>query len=96
MKYYHKDVQGETLWTNPPDSNMPTIDHGLDEDHIWAFNMSGYNQFVIKNPYKQNIWDATRLWHAPFWGTKLQTPSFYKEEKLGKFYRQWATRLDFE
>jgi hypothetical protein len=51
MKYYHYDVQGESLWTNPPDPNMPTIDHGLDEDHIWAFNLTGYNQFVIKNQY---------------------------------------------
>jgi hypothetical protein len=58
------------------------IDHGLDEKHIWAFNMTGYNQFVIKNQYSRNIWDATKGVHAPFWGQKLFTPSFYKEEKL--------------
>lgn len=31
------DVQGESVYTNPPDTNMPTIDHELDEDHIWAW-----------------------------------------------------------
>jgi hypothetical protein len=23
----------------------------LDEEYIWAFGLTGYNQFVIKNPY---------------------------------------------
>lgn len=95
-KYYHYDVQGESLWTNPPDPNQPYIDHGLDEDFIWAFNMSSYNQHIIKNPYRGNMWDASKLWHAPFWGTKLQTPSFYKEEKMEKFNRQWGNRLQLE
>jgi hypothetical protein len=31
------DLQGESVYTNPPDSNSPTIDHGLDEEFIWAF-----------------------------------------------------------
>jgi hypothetical protein len=39
------------MYTNPPDSNVPTIDHGLDEDFIWAFNVTGYNQNIIKNQY---------------------------------------------
>lgn len=42
LKFY--DIQGESLYTNPPDPNMPTIDHGLDEDKIWAFRLSGNNQ----------------------------------------------------
>jgi hypothetical protein len=63
------------------------IDHGLDEKHIWAFNLTGYNQFAIKNQYSRNLWDATKATHAPFWGTKLMTPAFYKDEKLNKFYR---------
>lgn len=49
LKLYFYDVQGESVYTNPPDSNMPLIDHGLDEQHIWAFNLTGYNQFAIKN-----------------------------------------------
>ncbi len=36
-KPFFYDVQGESVYTNPPDTNIPTIDHGLDEDHIWAF-----------------------------------------------------------
>jgi hypothetical protein len=31
MKLYFYDVQGESVYTNPPDTNLPVIDHGLDE-----------------------------------------------------------------
>jgi hypothetical protein len=41
LKFY--DIQGESLYTNPPDPNLPTIDHGLEEDKVWAFRMTGYN-----------------------------------------------------
>ena len=58
--------------------------------------MTGYNQYAIRNQYIGNIWDATKRTHAPFWGPKLFTPSFFKEEKLDRFYRQWATRIGLE
>ena len=44
QKLYFYDVQGESVYTNPPDPNAPVIDHGLDERVLWAFNMTGYNQ----------------------------------------------------
>lgn len=91
--YYFYDLMGENAFTNPPDPNIPLIDHSLDEEYIWAFNVTGYNQFVVKNPYTQNIWNATKATHAPFWGEKLFTPAFFKEEKLERFFRQWETRL---
>ena len=84
------------MYTNPPDTNLPVIDHGLDEQKIWAFNLTGHNQEVIRNPYTQNMWSATKAVHAPFWGNKLFTPAFYKEEKLGPFMRQWSHRLNLE
>jgi hypothetical protein len=58
--------------------------------------MTAYNQNVVKNPYIQNLWSASRKMHQPFWGKKLITPSFFREEKLPKFYRQWASRLGLE
>lgn len=90
------DIQGESVYTNPPDSNAPVIDHGLDELRIWAFNLTGYNQEIIKNSYSLDIWEAAKETHAPFWGSKLFTPAFYKEEKLDSFYRQWNSRLGLE
>ena len=60
MKLQFFDVQGESIYTNPPDPNSPTIDHGLEEDHIWAFNLTAYNQFVIKNQYVRNLWEAPK------------------------------------
>lgn len=90
------DIQGESVYTNPPDSNIPVIDHGLDELKIWAFNLTGYNQEVIKNQYVENLWETTKETNAPFWGQKLFTPAFYKEEKLETFYRQWNSRIGLE
>jgi hypothetical protein len=95
-KLYFYDVQGESVYTNPPDANAPLIDHGLDEDHIWAFNVTGYNQSVVKNQYLLNPWNATKSNHAPYWGQKLLTPSFFKEEKMAKFKRHWEHRLGLE
>lgn len=56
QKLVFYDVQGESVYTNPPDANAPLIDHGLDELQVWAFNLTGYNQEVIKNQYVSNIW----------------------------------------
>jgi hypothetical protein len=75
---------------------MPLIDHGLDELKIWAFNLTGYNQEVIKNQYTTNMWNATKAVHAPHWGQKLFTPAFYKPEKMETFHRQWDARLGLE
>lgn len=70
------------MYTNPPDPNYPTIDHGLDEDAVWAFKMTGYNQDVVNNPYRQDLFAASRLNHIPFWTLKLAAPAFYKPEKF--------------
>ena len=96
MKFLFYDVQGESVYTNPPDSNMPVIDHGLDELKIWAFNLTGYNQEVIKNQYVSNMWSASKAMHLPHWGQKLFTPAFYKDEKMEAFHRQWDARLGLE
>ncbi len=96
QKLVWSDVQGETVYTNPPDSNVPFIDHGLDEDHIWAFNLTSVNQIVIKNQYSRSVISASRLLHQPFWGEKLITPVFYTEEKYERFLRQWDLRLGLE
>jgi hypothetical protein len=42
-KYSFYDIQGESPYSNPPNPNQITIDHGLDEEHIWAFGKSLYN-----------------------------------------------------
>ena len=42
-KLYFYDTQGESMYTNPPDPNIPVIDHGLDENSIWSFRKSIYN-----------------------------------------------------
>lgn len=96
QKLYFYDNQAESVYTNPPDGNQPIIDHGLDEERIWAFNSTGFNQSAIKNPYSRSIWESTKLTHAPFWGQKLMTPAFYKQEKLPRFYKQWTSRLQLE
>jgi len=90
------DTMGESLYTNPPDPNIPVIDHGLDEEKIWAFRKTNYNQDVIYNPYTRDFWTAQYEHNAPYWGLKLSTPAFYKDEKYSKFFLQYALRLDFQ
>jgi len=43
QKFEWFNVQGESIYSNPPDPQSITIDHGLDEDHIWAFQRSLFN-----------------------------------------------------
>ena len=90
------DTQGESLYTNPPDPNVPVIDHGLDEEKIWAFRKTNYNQDVIYNPYTRDRFSAMYEHNAPWWGLKLSTPAFYKDEKYAKFFKQYAIRLEFQ
>jgi hypothetical protein len=92
---HFNDIQGESLYTNPPDPNYPTIDHGLEEDKVWAFKMTGYNQDAIVNPYT-NMFTASRLNHLPFWALKLSTPHFYKTDKFNKMLLQWEWRVGLE
>lgn len=92
------DTQGESLYTNPPDPNAPVIDHGLDENEIWAFRKSNYNQKIVHNPYTDpaDRFAALKESHAPWWGLKLAAPAFFKNEKYAKFFQQFSIRLDFE
>ena len=90
------DTQGESLYTNPPNPNAPLIDHGLDEDLIWAFRKTNYNQQVVYNPYTRDIFSALKESRAPWWGIKLASPAFFKQEKYSKFLLQWAIRTEFE
>lgn len=90
------DIQGESLYTNPPDPNLLTVDHGLEEDHVWAFRLSAYNQNVVTNQYSRNLYKATQQSNVPFWGKKLAAPSFYRDEKFRKWSEHWGYRLGLE
>ena len=86
------DVQGESLYSNPPDPNVPLVDHGLDELTPWAWRKTNFNQKVISNPFIKDPWKAMQLHNAPWWGKKLQAPVFFTEEKYQKFFEQWEDR----
>lgn len=43
-KFEFWDIQGESVFSNPPNPNWITVDHGLDEEYIWAFQKTLYNQ----------------------------------------------------
>lgn len=89
------DLQGENMYTNPPDSNIPSVDHRLDEEHIWSFGITGFNQSSIKNHFSIDPLSVSRRNHMPQWGQKLIAPSFYTEEKFLKLVKQHKIRLNF-
>ena len=95
-KFIPADTQGENLYTNPPDPNQPFVDHALDEESIWNFRKTNYNQQVVFNPYTKDAWAASCENYLPWWGIKLGTPAFYKENKWGKFIEQHNLRLGLE
>lgn len=95
-KWNFYDIQGESLYSPPPDPNWITVDHGLDEDNIWSFPHSAYNQEIITNPYNDANAQANYRSHAPTWGQKLSQPHFYKPEKMEKFHRHWQHRIGLE
>lgn len=95
-KWEYYDVQGESLYSHPPDPNTITVDHGLDEERVWAFPVTPYNQKVVTNPYISPDAPAALYSHAPQWGLKLSMPHYFKQEKLEKFHRHWAHRLGLE
>jgi len=39
---------------------------------------------------------ATEYTNIPFWGQKLMTPHFFKQEKMDKLFRHWKIREDLE
>jgi len=95
FNYY--DIQGESMYTNPPDHNIPLVDHGSDEDHIWAFHRTLFNQQRVKNPYATDQFSKQlTLSHAPFWGQKMSQPHFFKPEKVAKFNRHWNHKVGLE
>ena len=95
-KYIHTDLQGENLYSNPPNPNLPYVDSGVEEDKIWNFQKSLFNQDVIKNNYANEFQNIFSKSHAPWWGKKLMHPTWYKKDKYQKFLKQWQIRLDFE
>ena len=80
------DVQGESLYSNPLDTNNPTVDHGLDEEKIWAHRLTTYNQDVVKNDISLDLFEASKMSNAPWWGLKLAAPSFSKQDKYERFF----------
>mmetsp|Transcript_36145 Transcript_36145/g.55505 ORF Transcript_36145/g.55505 Transcript_36145/m.55505 type:complete len:306 (+) Transcript_36145:359-1276(+) len=95
-KFQWSNLQGENVFTNPPNPNKPLIDHGVDEESIWAFPRSNYNQEMIINNWFGSGSKAHQFSYAPFWGHKLSMMHFYKPEKMQKFYRHWNHRKGLE
>jgi hypothetical protein len=90
------DIQGESVYSNPPNPNHILVDHGLDEEYIWAFHTTLYNQKKVHNAWMDMGTKAHTYSYAPFWGEKLCMPHYYKPEKMPKFYRHWSHRLGLE
>lgn len=91
------DVNGESAFTNPPDPNFPTVDHGVGEEKIWAFRKTAYNQIAMPNiALSEGPFRSKEYTSIPFWGQKLMTPHFFKQEKFDKMLRHWKIRADLE
>ena len=87
----------DNMFSDPPDSNLgPACDHKLDEDPIWNFNYTSYNQYAINNEYKTNFMQMMERNSIPFWSDKLLLPSYKNDASLKKLYTQWNQRIGLE
>lgn len=93
------DLQGENLYSNPPDPNHPVVDLKLDETTPWGFRKNNYNQILINNPYTKSndmFFTQKTMANAPIWGQKLIAPAFYNDASYKKFMHQFVIRQEFE
>lgn len=95
-KYIHYDLQGESMFTNPPNPNMPAYDFGHEEGMIWNWQKTLLNQNVVKNNYSTEFQSMFGKSNAPWWGKKLMIPTWYKKDKYQKFLKQWEIRKELE
>jgi hypothetical protein len=52
-------LEGDHLWADPPDSNCgPAVDHRMDEEKIWNFPLTVYNQEMVENEWATNPYKA--------------------------------------
>lgn len=84
------------MYTNPPDDNNPTYDLGIEEDDIWNFRQDHFNQMLVWNQYMRYGSRATRQSHIPYWGSKLVSNAWYKDEKVVKLMDQWKVKIGLE
>ena len=75
---------------------LQIVDHGLEEDKVWAFKLTYFNQLVINNDYKNDLGQTKLKSNMPFWGLKLAAPHFFKKEKFEKMMLQWKWRMGLE
>lgn len=67
-KFEFYDVQGESLYTNPPNPNHITVDHGVDEEDIWSFGRTLFNQIRVDNTWASGSSHNSKFSYAPYWG----------------------------
>ena len=81
-KFFWTSIEGDHLFADPPDSNAgPAVDHRMDEEQIWNFPISVYNQKMIENEWASNPWNAMKKSYIPYWSQKLLAPDYFTKEK---------------
>lgn len=81
-KYRESGIDGDHLWADPPDANFgPAYDHRLDEEKIWNFAKSHYNQEIVENEWTRNPEVASERTHMPFWSDKLLALDYSTKDK---------------
>ena len=95
-KFLFYDIQGESVYSNPPNPQQITTDSGAEEDTIWAFGKDMFNQDRINNTYSTFGNTNHKFSYAPFWGEKLTQMAWFKRDKVEKFNRHWGHRLGLE
>lgn len=96
-KFIMYDLQGESIYSNPPDPNQPCVDQRVDEDlGPWEFKKNLWLQDIVVNDYNHAFQSIFEKSHAPRWGRKLIAQAWYNQDSWDKFVLQHNIKLDFE
>lgn len=72
----------------------------MDEDKIWNFQMTPYNQQAVYNKHIYDPRGASQDTYMPHWFAKLLTPLHHKDGSkqyyLDEFVKQWNERIGLE
>lgn len=96
-KFREAGIDGDHLGGDPADSNLgPAVDHRIDEEFIWNFPISYYNQFIVENEWMSNPTKASERRYLPFWALKLEAFDYNTPEKVENAMFQWGLKVGLE
>ncbi len=74
----------------------PAVDHRMDEQIIWNFNLNTVGLPVIQNEWITDPWRAIKKNYLPWWKDKMCAPNYITIDKINMYNKHWEWRRGLE